>query len=241
MPITIGAIGLGTGLATKGYNMWRANQDEQKAKSALNELSKTPMPEYKITPQMQSYYSTVLGGVNNPMGMTAAEKAGAKAGVANAINTTLYNAKGQTGGNMSRYLTAALTPQIATTANQVAIADANMRNSNYGRNLGMLGGVTSTIQNIKNMNTKNQIQQRLMKEQMLGYSALQNKGFQTKSLEGIGSDLMGAGLMLGMNGMSNSPTARPFNEGDIVSDQANAVAKGFYGVPNPTYGFLRKR
>lgn len=196
--LTLGAIGVGAGI--KGYNAYRASKDQDKAQKALDELSKKPYEKYQVSPEVQGYYSKVLGGVNNPMGMTGAEKAMAKGNVANAINTTLYNVKGQTGGNMSRYLSGAFTPQIANSANQIAVADANMRNANYNRNLGMLGSAAGQFQNINNMNTQQALNRRMMQEQALGNSILQNKAFKTQSLEGIGSDLLGAGLTMGMGG-----------------------------------------
>lgn len=229
--LTIGSLAVGAGM--KAYNMWNANQDRKKGQKALDELSKQPYAEYKVSPETQGYYSKVLGGVNNPMGMTAAEKANAAGNVNNAINTTLYNVKGQTGGNMARYLSGAFSPQIASSANNIAVADANMRNANYNRNLSMLGGAAGTIQNIKNMNTQNEINRRMMKEQALGQSILQNKAFMANSMEGLGSDLLGAGLTMGMNGFGKG-----YRKGNITQDQANAVAKGFNNVPNQTYGFF---
>lgn len=80
-----------------------------------------------------------------------------------------------------------------------------------------------------------------MKEQVLGQSILQNKSFMANSMEGLGSDLLGAGLTMGMSnfGKGNPTGGMPnYREGNITQDQANAVAKGFNNVPNSTYGFF---
>lgn len=222
------------GLAMKGYNAYKANKDQKQAQKALDELSKKPYDTYQVSPEMKGYYSRVLGGVNNPMGMSAAEKAASKGNVTNAINTTLYNAKGQTGGNMARYLSGAFTPQIASAANNIAINDARMRDANYNRNLGLLGGVSGQIQSIGDRNTTNALNRRMMQEQNLGQSILQNKAFKTQALEGMSSDLIGAGLTMGMGGFGGGAEAGNISPLQAARMRRQARRRATNSLANPT-------
>jgi hypothetical protein len=206
MPITTGLILAGVGAATKGIGMIKANKDKKKAERELGELQKTPFARYSATPEMQNYYGKVLGGVNNPMGMTAAEKASAQSGINTAQNTQMYNVAGTSGGNLSRYISGAINNQGVQANNQLAMRDAQMRQQNYNQNLGLLGGASSQMQNISNRNTDQELSRRMMLEQGLGGAVLQNKRFMQESLGSIGSDLIGGGLMMGMGGMGGGST-----------------------------------
>lgn len=200
MPVTTGLVLGGIGLATKGIGMVQANRDKKKAQRELTNLQQTPWAKYSATPEMQNYYGKVLGGVNNPMGMTAAEKASAQAGINTAQNTQMYNVQGTSGGNLSRYISGAINNQGVQANNQLAMRDAQMRQQNYNQNLGLLGGASNQMQNISNRNTDQELSRRLMLEQGLGGAVLQNKRFIQESLGSMGSDLIGGGLMMGMGG-----------------------------------------
>lgn len=200
------AVGLGLGLAglglvSQGIGMVQARKDKRAAQSALDELSKQPYAKYSISPQYASFYSRVLNNVNNPQGMTPAERAAAQSGINTAVNTQRYNVAGASGGNLSRYISGALNNQAVGAQNQLAMRDAQMRQDAYNRNLALSGQAASQYQNVDNMNTSAELSRRMMTEQALGQSILQQKGYQTNTLSNIGSDLIGGSLMLGMGAM----------------------------------------
>jgi hypothetical protein len=235
MPITTtGLILAGVGAATKGIGMIQANKDKKKAQRELGELQKTPFARYSATPEMQNYYGKVLGGVNNPMGMTAAEKASAQSGINTAQNTQMYNVAGTSGGNLSRYISGAINNQGVQANNQLAMRDAQMRQQNYNQNLGLLGGASSQMQNISNRNTDQELSRRMMLEQGLGGAVLQNKRFMQESLGSIGSDLIGGGLMMGMSGMGGGGTSGGTKTIPFAGARNSLVGKNTSTVVDPS-------
>jgi hypothetical protein len=203
MPVTTGLVLAGLGAVGKGVQYGLARRDEKRAKKELAELQKTPWSKYSVSPEVSNFYGRVLNGVNNPMGLTAAEKAQAQAGINTAQNTQMYNVQGTSGGNLSRYISGAINNQGVQAQNQLAATDARLRQQNYMNNLGMLGSASNQIQNIGNMNTQQELNRRMLLEQSLGGAALNNKRFQNEAIGGMSSDLMGAGLMMGMGGNNN--------------------------------------
>ena len=202
MPVTTAMIL--AGVAAKGYGMYKANKDKKTAQGELAELQKTPWAKYSATPEMQNYYGKVLSGVNNPMGMTAAEKTSAQSGINTAQNTQMYNVQGASGGNLSRYISGAINNQGVQANNQLAMRDAQMRQQNYNQNLNLLSGATSQMQNISNRNTDQELDRRMTLEKGLGGAVLQNKRFIQETLGSMGSDLIGGGLMMGMKGIGGT-------------------------------------
>ena len=196
----------GTGALIKGYNAYSASKREDEAQRRLDELSKKPYEQYSASPALQSFYSRVLQRSMNPEGMSAAEMAGAKKGIADTQATTMYNVKGTSGGNLSRYISGALSPQMGTAMANLYGQSAQMRRTDEARNMGMLQSATGQIQNIQDRNTQAALNRRMMAEQALGQSVLQNRAFYQQSMEGIGSDLLGAGLMMGHGAMTKTPT-----------------------------------
>ncbi len=206
MPVTGGLILAGAGALGKGIQYAKARKDEKKALSELKDLQATPWSKYSVTPQVSSFYSRVLGGVTNPQGMPAAERQQANAGINTAQNTQMYNVAGTSGGNLSRYISGAINNQGVQAQNQLAARDAQMRQQNYMQNLGMLGTAANQYQNVNNMNTQTELNRRMLLEQALGGSALNNKRFQQEAIGGLSSDMLGAGLMLGLGGARGGDT-----------------------------------
>lgn len=200
MAVGLGLGLAGIGLAAQGIGAIQANKDRKRAQAELDKLSSQPYAKYSISPQTASYYSRVLSGVTNPQGMTPAERAAAQSGINTALNTQRYNVAGASGGNLSRYISGALNNQAANAQNQLAMRDAQMRQQNQMQNLGMLGQAASQYQNIDNLNTAQELNRRMLTEQALGQSVLQNKAYGANFLNTVGSDLLGGGLMLGLGG-----------------------------------------
>lgn len=224
IPLAIPLIAGGLGLTSKIGNYFGADSDEEAARAALAEENKTPYQKYGINPQFMGYYSRVLNRVNNPIGLTGAEKAGAQTGINNTVNTLLYNAKRTAGGNLSKYLSAGLNPGVVSATNDIYVNDARMKRADEGASLGRLGQAVSQFQQIDNLNTQTQNQQKMMREQALGQSILQNKAYKSNFFDSIGSDLIGGALMLGMGGVGKTNTTgmnpymrgrNPYYSGDI--------------------------
>ena len=203
---------VGGGAAIKGINAYSAYKREKEAQDRLNELSKKPYEQYSASPALQSFYSRVLQRSMNPEGMSAAEMAGAKKGIADTQATTMYNVRGTSGGNLSRYISGALSPQTGSAMANLYGQSAQMRRTDEARNMGMLQSATGQMQSIQDRNTQAALQRRMMAEQALGQSVLQNRAFYQQSMEGIGSDLMSGGMMMGYGAMTKTPpTTTPRN------------------------------
>lgn len=210
IPIGMAALGL----LSKGVGMYQASEREEEAQRRLDELSKKPYEQYSASPALQSFYSRVLQRSMAPQGMSAAEMAGAKKGIADTQATTMYNVKGTSGGNLSRYISGALSPQTASAMANLYGQSAQMKRADEARSMGMLQSATGQMQSIQDRNTQAALQRRMMTEQALGQAVAQNRAFFDQSLQGIGSDLMGGGLMLGygaMFGGTTTPTTTPRN------------------------------
>lgn len=148
----------------------------QRSKKALDELNKTPLPKYNITPEQlaaqqragQSYQRAqglALGGY------TPAEKAAYQQNLAKANNTALYNARNVGGGQSSSAINGALGSQNLNALLNFASSDAalNRQNIRYADQAGQyLDQTGQQITNQKNLQTNIDIQRRLMQEQALG-------------------------------------------------------------------------
>ena len=193
--------GIVLGVGAKGVGMYQASQREEEAQRQLDELSKKPYEQYSASPALQSFYSRVMQRSMAPQGMSAAEMAGAKKGIADTQATTMYNVKGTSGGNLSRYISGALSPQTGSAMANLYGQSAQMKRADEARSMGMLQSATGQMQSIQDRNTQAALQRRMMTEQALGQAVAQNRAVFDQSLQGIGSDLMGGGLMLGYGAM----------------------------------------
>jgi hypothetical protein len=120
----------------------------------------------------------------------------------------MYNVKGTSGGNLSRYISGALSPQTGSAMANLYGQSAQMKRADEARSMGMLQSATGQMQSIQDRNTQAALQRRMMTEQALGQAVAQNRAFFDQSLQGIGSDLMGGGLMLGYGSMfGGTPTS----------------------------------
>lgn len=148
----------------------------QRSKKALEELNKTPLPKYTVTPEQlgaqqranQSYQRAqglALGGY------TPAEKAAYQQNLAKANNTALYNARNVGGGQSSAAINGALGSQNLNALLNFASSDAalNRQNIRYADQAGQyLDQTGQQITNQKNLQTNIDIQRRQMQEQALG-------------------------------------------------------------------------
>lgn len=200
-----GGLSLGlaaAGAAGKAYNYFSVQKDREKSQALLDKLSNMPLADYTADPALMQYYSRNLSMATNPQGLTGGEKAAYRSNVATDINTQFSNANRMSGGGLGKYISSALTPSVVSGENALVGQDATLRRNQENVAMGRLGTTVSALQNLKNMNVQMQNQRLLMAQQAAAQSVLQNKGFQQQDIEGLSSDLLGAGLMMGMGGGS---------------------------------------
>lgn len=233
VPIALGV----AGLVGKGINYLNADSDQKKAQKELDKLSKEEFEQFAATSELNNYAGRVNSGIINPQGISAEQKAGTQAGITSGINTTIYNAKGQSGGNLSKYLANAFTPQISGANTSLAIADANMKNQNRNLNIGREGQVAQQFQSISDRNIQNKLNRRMMMLQGYGNSVLQNKRFKNQAIEGAADDLIGLGgnLALGeMYGNKDATGGTKFFSNPTTSAARNLIYKPKFGASTYT-------
>lgn len=217
--VSVAAVGAGAQL----YSANQANKREQQARDDAKKLAAEPIPQFAPTRDLDMYKSMVLNGIINPRGISAADKAASATNTTNAINTSIYNAKNQVGGNVSRFLAKAYTPTIVNNANEVILQDARMKDANYNANVGRYGGVANQYQNIADRNISNNFNRRMLTEQAIGNSVLQNQAYKQNTYNNLSSDLMGAGANMALYKYATRPPK---------SNSGNSLAKNIK-IPTP--------
>lgn len=189
----------GVGLAAKGYNMYQASQREKQAMNALKDLAKTPYAKYGVNPLVQRYTQMGLRDIQNPQGFSGAETGAFNQGLAQSQAGARQNALSIGGISVSRAVNAGLNSANLGALNQFAGQNAALarQNRNLGFNRYMQGA--GIAQNVDNMNTQGELNRRMMLEQAYGAAARQNRDIFSQGLEGMGNDLLGAGLYKGLN------------------------------------------
>lgn len=237
LPLAIPLVMAGAGLATKGYGMYEANKREKEANRQLAELAKKPYERYKVNPLVQKYTQMGLREIQNPQGFTGAEAAQFQQRVAAAQEAARRNALSLGGSSVSRAVQGSLGSANLAAQNQFAAQNAALARTsrNLGFNRFMQGA--GVAQGIDQMNTQTELNRRMMLEQALGAASRQAADQKRSMISGMGSDLLGAGLSLGMQGGFGSNQGNSFfgsnalNEGMSQQAQMNAAAKGFSNIP----------
>jgi hypothetical protein len=204
LPLLIGLGAAGLGLAGKGINYFSAKKDQEAAERALAAEQAIPYAQYSATGQLNRYYGDALNNTLNPQGLTAGEKSVFQDNLSRTDNTIASNATRGSGGSLNRYIIGALNPSVISANNQLVAQDASIKRANQLSAYGRLGSAVNAYQGIQDRNIAGEIQRKMMREQYLGQSALQNKAFQSNTLDSIGSDLIGGGLLLGLGGYGGS-------------------------------------
>lgn len=143
---------VGTGIGI--YEFFRSQQQ-------LNALNKIPYPSYTVSPELRSAYSSAQGIANQ--GFTAGEKAGYQNNINQQGALSYQRALGQSGGNQSNAISAAINGQGINASGNIAIADANLRREN----MKYAGSLAGEIQGQNNLQTQNLVQQRQYNQQVL--------------------------------------------------------------------------
>jgi len=237
----------GAGLGMKAYNMYGAAQREKEAMKGLRNLANTPYARYSVNPLVSRYTQMGLRDIQNPQGFSGAETGAFQQGLAQSQAGARQNALSIGGSSVSRAVNAGLNSANLGAMNQFAGQNAALARQN--RNLGFSRYMQGAgiAQNIDNMNTQNELQRRMMMEQAYGAAARQNRDIYSQSLEGMGNDLLGAGLYKGLQGDFVSDGAKNFlgNMFNGQGEQSNSTEFGssLNKYPNPysfsTYNRIR--
>lgn len=205
---TVPQIGLGI------YEAWQANK-------GLKNLQGQPMPQYSISPEMQSYYNTVQKRSN--YGYDPSEKAAFKQNVAQQQNTGFNQAVNMSGGNLAQALNVGFKAQGLNAFNQFAAQDAAL----HRQNINQWGGAASQMQGQQNLINQQKISQRNMLEQAYG-QALRSGLYNVTS--GLGSALgMATGAKGG--GMGSNPYAQQTQQQNLPTYETDFMQGGMYYQP----------
>ena len=261
LPLAVTLIMAGAGLVSKGYGAYEANKREKEANKQLAELAKKPYEKFKVNPLVQRYTQMGLRDIQSPQGFTGAEAAQFQQRIAAGQEAARRNALSLGGSSVSRAVQGSLGAANLAAQNQFAAQNAALARSQ--RNLGfsrfMQGA--GVAQGVDQMNTQQELQRRMMLEQALGAASRQAADQQRAMIQGMGSDLFGAGVGLAANefaysdnpfgmsgakgsaqskyGLSNRKVASIMEDAESMQSQQNAATKGFSGITNPIYGFNR--
>ena len=221
IPLAMTAVGVGA----KGYNMFQANKREKEALKQLDQLRNTPYARYSVNPLVRRYTELGLRDFQQPQGFTGAETAAFRQQLAAQNAALAANAMSAGGGSVGRAVTGLNNINTINALNQFAGQGAALARS--ARNLGMSRYMqgAGVAQGIDNMNIQNELNRRMMLEQALGAAARQNRDIVSRGIEGLGTDLLGAGLNIGLNELYTNPNASFFGNkskgGDIGGSSAS--------------------
>ena len=234
IPLAMSLVGAGA----KGYNMFQANKREKQALKQLDQLRNTPYARYSVNPLVKRYTDLGLRDFQNPQGFTGAETAAFKQNLAAQNAALAANAMNVGGGSVGRAVTGLNNINTINALNQFAGQGAGLARA--ARNLGMSRYMqgAGVAQGIDNMNIQNELNRRMMLEQAFGAAARQNRDIVSRGIEGLGTDLMGAGLNLGMNELYSNPNASFFGGG--AEDLPNDIAMKAFGSSVGEIGNQRK-
>ncbi len=223
MPVLATGLAL-AGLASQGYNLYDSYKRRKEAEGQLANLGKQKLPEYGVSPEILNYYRTGVDMASSPRGYSAAERANFRSGITRQLGAQRMAARNIVGGSQSRALGALdILPRIQSES-QLASGDAQLARQQQNQAFGRMYQGANTIQSIRDRNTQAALQRRLMTEQALGGAIRSQRDFARNTIGNIGSDALGAGLMMGVNGRRTQSTS------------GNDIP--FAGVRNDIYDFF---
>lgn len=254
MALPVAAVMAGAGLLTKGYGIYEANKREKEANKQLAELAKKPYDQFKVNPLVQRYTQMGLRDIQRPQGFTGAEAAQFQQRIAAGQEAARRNAISLGGSSVARAVGGALNSANLAAENQFAAQGAGLARSQRNLGFGRFMQGAGVAQGVDQMNTQQALQRRMMLEQAYGAASRQAADQQRQFIQGMGSDLFGAGVGLAGNelaysdnpfgmsgakgsaqrgyGLSNRKVANIMNDAESMQSQKNAAAKGFSGIPN---------
>jgi len=194
------------GAVSKGVGYFGAASDESDAKNKLAAMRNDPMATYNLDPSQQQLYSSAMRQYASPRGFSGAETNAFRRNIGEGFNTQMSRGTSMSGGSMARALQSFLSGQQNKAFGDYATQDAQLRRSNENLGFGRAMGISNTMQSIRDRNTQNDINYRLMTERGLGAAVQGAKDFQRGTLQSLGSDLIGGGTTLAYGKMMNPTT-----------------------------------
>jgi len=253
LPLAVPLVMAGAGLVTKGYGAYEANKRQKQADKELAELAKKPYDQFKVNPLVQRYTQMGLRDIQNSKGFTGAEAAQFQQRIAAGQEAARKNAISLGGSSVAGAVKASLGAANLAAENQFAAEGARLERANRNLGYGRFIQGAGIAQNIQDRNIQNELNRRMQLEQALGYASRQAADQQRQFIQGMGSDLFGAGVGLAANefaysdnpfgmsgakgsaqskyGLSNRRVANIMSDAESMQSQQNAAAKGFSGIP----------
>lgn len=183
------------GTASKALGAVNSFRNQNRLEKQLAELGKKPMARYTISPEVENMYRQSIGEASNPEGFGGANVNAFRQNLGRFQRGRFNQAMNMSGGSGARGINAVLNAQGMDSINQFAVGDENIRRSNRLGALGRAGTYANQFQNIRNQNTSNDINYRMMLERSLGQGIQSQRDFRNNMLGGLGSDLLTAGIM----------------------------------------------
>ena len=168
------------------------------ANQQINNLEKTPIDEYSISPELQHSYARAESMANQ--GFSGEEKAAFQQGVARQQAGAFQSGLDMGGGNVSSAISAGLQAQNIGAQNQFAAQGAQLRR----QNMQYADQLAGSIQNQNNLMIEAKRQRRTMLEQAYGKAKQQG-------IENFTNGLTGAASVLGAGTKSSPDTFTPDN------------------------------
>jgi hypothetical protein len=221
LPLAVPLAMAGAGLVTKGYGMYEANKRQKEADKQLAELAKKPYDQYKVNPLVSRYTQMGLRDIQRPQGFTGAEAAQFQQRIAAGQEAARRNAISLGGSSVARAVGGALGSANLAAENQFAAQGAGLARSNRNLGFGRFMQGAGVAQGIDQMNTQQSLQRRMMLEQAYGAASRQAADQQRQFLQGMGSDLFGAGVGLAANEFAYSDN--PFGMNKTAAPGATAT------------------
>jgi hypothetical protein len=194
-----------------------------------------------------------LRDIQRPQGFTGAEAAQFQQRIAAGQEAARRNAISLGGSSVARAVGGALGSANLAAENQFAAQGAGMARSQRNLGFGRFMQGAGVAQGVDQMNTQQALQRRMMLEQAYGAAARQAADQQRQFIQGMGSDLFGAGVGLAANefaysdnpfgmsgakgsaqrkyGLSNRGVSNIMSDAESMEAQQNAITKGFSGIP----------
>jgi hypothetical protein len=226
LPLAVPLAMAGAGLVTKGYGMYEANKRQKEADKQLAELAKKPYDQYKVNPLVSRYTQMGLRDIQRPQGFTGAEAAQFQQRIAAGQEAARRNAISLGGSSVARAVGGALGSANLAAENQFAAQGAGMARSQRNLGFGRFMQGAGIAQNIQDRNIQNALNRRMQVEQGLGIASRQAADQQRQFIQGMGSDLFGAGVGLAANEFAYSDN--PFGMNKTAAP--GATAGGYMGT-----------
>ncbi len=242
LPLAVPLVMAGAGLATKGYGIYEANKREKEANKQLAELAKKPYDQFKVNPLVSRYTQMGLRDIQNSKGFTGAEAAQFQQRIAAGQEAARRNAISLGGSSVAGAVKASLGAANLAAENQFAAEGARLERANRNLGYGRFIQGAGIAQNIQDRNIQNELNRRMQVEQALGYASRQAADQQRQFIQGMGSDLFGAGVGLAANEFAysknpfgmNDVAPTPDVDGDAAAKKAFKAGKASSSMKIPT-------